>query len=156
MTRFSITVDIPAPPDRVWAVLADVERWPEWTPSVTEVRRLSPGPLTVGSRVRIRQPRLLPATWEVSELVEGRRFTWVTRSPGIRVIAEHEVVPAAGGSRATLSVRFEGPLARLVARLTRGLNRRYLGLEAAGLSERSSSGNPGKSGPTDDVVGRRD
>ena len=37
MTHFSVTVDIPAPPDRVWAVIADVERWPEWTPTVTRI-----------------------------------------------------------------------------------------------------------------------
>ena len=41
------------------------------------------------------------------------------------------------GSRATLSVRFEGLLAPPVARATRNLNRRYLELEAAGLRARS-------------------
>jgi carbon monoxide dehydrogenase subunit G len=42
---FSVTVEIPAPPDRVWAVLADIERWPEWTPTVTRIQRLDRGPL---------------------------------------------------------------------------------------------------------------
>ena len=137
MSRFTIAVDIPAPPEQVWAVIADVERWPEWTPSVTEIRRLDRGPLVVGSRARIRQPRLLPATWEVTELVQGRGFTWVTRSPGVQVMAQHEVVPLGSGSRATLSVRFAGPLAALVARMTKGLNQRYLQLEADGLRARS-------------------
>lgn len=137
MSRFTIVTDIPAPPERVWSVMADVERWPEWTPSVTEIRRLDRGLLAVGSRARIRQPRLLPATWEVTELVEGRRFTWLTRSPGVRVTAEHEVLPAGAGSRVTLSVSFAGPLGPLVARLTRRLNRRYLQLEAEGLRARS-------------------
>jgi carbon monoxide dehydrogenase subunit G len=139
VNRFSITTDIPAAPDRVWAILADVERWPEWTPSVSRIRRLDPGPLAVGSRARIHQPRLLPATWRIVELAEGRRFTWVTRGPGVRAVAEHSVEPIDRGSRVTLSVRFEGLLASLVARLTRELNRRYLELEAAGLRERSLS-----------------
>jgi hypothetical protein len=39
----------------------------------------------------------------------------------------------------TLSVRFEGLLASLVARLTRDLNRRYLEVDAAGQRERSLS-----------------
>jgi uncharacterized protein YndB with AHSA1/START domain len=137
VSRFSIAVDIPAAPERVWEVLADVERWPEWTGTVTRICRLDPGPLAVGSRARIHQPRLLPATWRIVELAEGRRFTWVTGSPGVRVVAEHAVEPTAAGSRATLSVRFEGLLASLVARLTRDLNQRYLALEAAGLRERS-------------------
>jgi uncharacterized protein YndB with AHSA1/START domain len=139
VNRFSITTDIPAVPSRVWAILVDVERWPEWTPSVTRVMRLEQGPLAVGSRARIHQPRLLPATWRIVELAEGRRFAWVTGGPGVRAVAEHSVEPIDRGSRVTLSVRFEGLLASLVARLTRDLNRRYLELEAAGLRERSLS-----------------
>ena len=142
MSRFSITTDIAAAPERVWAVLADVEHWHEWTPSVTRITRFDDGPLAIGSRAQIRQPRLPPAIWRVVELEEGRRFVWVTRSPGVVVVAEHSVEPVERGARATLSVRFEGLLAPLVARLTRNLNRRYLGLEAAGLRERSLS--PGR------------
>ena len=139
MTQFSVTVDIPAPPDRVWAVIADVERWPEWTPTVSRIQRRDPGPLAVGSRALIRQPKLPPAMWRVSELHEGQGFTWATRSPGVCVEAEHRVDPTANGSRATLSVRFTGWLGPLVARLTRNLNQRYLALEAQGLSQRSTA-----------------
>jgi uncharacterized protein YndB with AHSA1/START domain len=139
MTHFSIAVDIPAPPERVWAVLADIERWSEWTPTVTRIQRLDRGPLAVGSRVRIRQPKLPPATWQVSALQPGRSFTWITRSPGVCVMGEHEVEPAARGARVMLSLRFSGVLGPLVARLTRRLNGRYLALEAKGLSERSTA-----------------
>ena len=139
MNHFSITVEIPAPPERVWAVLADIERWSEWTPTVTSIERLDRGPLAVGSRARIRQPRLPPATWQVSTLQPGRSFTWITRSPGVRVTGEHGVEPTARGTRVLLSLRFSGVLGPLVARLTRGLNQRYLALEAKGLSERSSA-----------------
>ena len=134
---FSITVEITAPPARVWRVMADVERWPEWTPSVTAVDRLDGGPLRSGSRVRIRQPKLRPAIWCVAEFREGEGFDWETASPGVRAVARHHVVSAQGGARVTLAVEFSGPLAPLVARLTRGLNQRYLDLEAEGLRRRS-------------------
>ncbi len=137
MTQFSISVEIQASSDRVWGVLYDIERWPEWTPTVTSIQRVDRGPLAVGSRARIRQPKLPPAEWQVTELDEGKRFTWVTRSPGVRVTARHRVDAGGGGSRATLSLEFAGLLGPLVARLTRGLNERYLALEARGLRQRS-------------------
>ena len=137
MAHFDTAVEIHAPPDRVWSVMRDVERWPEWTPSVRAITRLEGGPFDVGSRARVRQPKLLPTVWRVTELEEGRGFTWVTRSAGVRVKARHYVEPTAQGTRATLSLDFSGPLAPLVARLTRGLTERYLALEARGLKQRS-------------------
>ena len=137
MTFFSITVDIRATPQRVWAVLSDVEGWPDWTASVRRVERLDAGPLAVGSRARIRQPKLLPAVWRITRIEKGSAFTWVTRSPGLLVTAHHVVERAPDGSRVTLSIRFNGLLAPLVAWLTRRLNNRYLALEGAGLKRRS-------------------
>ena len=133
----SVTVDVQASPERLWAVLSDPEAWPAWTASVTSVRRLDAGPLRPGSRVLIRQPRLPPALWTVSDLVEGERFTWTAAGPGVRTRASHSVTPSGRGSRVTLAVEPDGAVGRLVARLTTGLTQRYLQLEAAGLRERS-------------------
>jgi hypothetical protein len=35
-----------APPEVVWAVMADAERWHEWTESACGIRLLDKGPLT--------------------------------------------------------------------------------------------------------------
>ena len=137
MAYFSLSVAIQASSERVWEVLSQAESWPAWTPTVTSIRRLDPGPLAVGSRLLIRQPKLPPAVWRLTELDEGRSFTWVTRGPGVRVTARHWVEANEGGSRATLSLQFSGLLGPLVARLTRGLNERYLALEVRGLRTRS-------------------
>jgi carbon monoxide dehydrogenase subunit G len=138
MTDFSITIDIQAPPDRVWAVLSDMERWHEWTPSVTEIRLLDPAPLAIGSRVRIVQPKLRPAVWQVAEIdPAARTFAWVTRAPGVQVVGRHGVEAKGTGSKATLALHFSGFLAPLITRLYRGLNERYLAMKANGLKQRS-------------------
>jgi uncharacterized protein YndB with AHSA1/START domain len=137
LKTFSINVDIDAPPDTVWGVMSDVERWPEWTASITSVTRLDSGPFRVGSRAHVRQPKLRPAEFVVTELVPQREFTWVMRSPGIGATARHAVEPTSRGTRATLSVRFEGLLAGMVAWMYGRLTNEYLGLEAAGLKKRS-------------------
>ena len=73
----SVSVDIDAPPERVWAVMCDTEAWPQWTASVTDVRRLDTGHFDIGSRVRIKQPKFPPAVWTVESIEPGRTFTWV-------------------------------------------------------------------------------
>ncbi|WP_448625938.1 SRPBCC family protein [Geodermatophilus sp. URMC 64] len=140
--RAEITVDIDAPPEVVWAVLTDVESWPEWTRSVTSVRRLGTEPLKVGSRVRLRQPRIGTTVWTVSDLVDGERFTWTATNPGVRTRADHSVAARPGGSAVTLSVDQQGLLGGLVGRLYGGLTRRYLQMEAAGLKQRAEESAP--------------
>ncbi len=136
----SITIDIAAAPERVWDVLSDVERWPEWTPTVTSVKRLDDGPFRVGSRARVDQPRLRQTVYVVTQLAAGRSFTWVARGPGLVTTARHELEPAAGGgTRVRLSVTQAGWLGSLVGRLYRRLTDRYLTNEANGLRAASEA-----------------
>jgi len=117
--------------------MTDVEKWPEWTQSVDSVKRLDTGPFRLGSRARVKQPKFLPAVWEVIEIEPPHSFTWVMHSPGVAASGRHRVEPTAKGSRATLSVAYGGLLGGLVARLLAGITDRYLMYEAAGLKERS-------------------
>lgn len=134
------TVQIDAPAARVWDVMLDVERWPEWTRTMLEVRRLDAGPLMVGSRVFVRQPRLRPAEWTVAELDHAERtFTWTTRSFSVLVTARHRVDERGAGSTATLSVGLSGALSPVVRALTRSMMKSYLLTEASGLKARSES-----------------
>jgi len=117
--------------------MTDVEKWPEWTESVQTVKRLDSGPFRLGSRARIKQPKFLPAVWEVTEIEPPRSFTWVTRSPGLIASGKHRVEPTSKGSKATLSVAYAGLLGGLIARLLAGTTDRFLMYEAAGLKQRS-------------------
>ena len=61
------TITIPAPPAAVWAVYTDIEHWSEWTASVTTARLDPNGPLALGSRASIKQPRFPQVTWTVTD-----------------------------------------------------------------------------------------
>jgi hypothetical protein len=108
------TVIIDAPPHEVFDTYAHVERWREWTETMTAVHRLYPGPLRVGATTRIRQPTLREAVWEVTEFDPGRSFTWVSRMPGLLSTVRHVVTAAGDGSSVTLSVEQSGILGPVV------------------------------------------
>jgi hypothetical protein len=116
--------------------MADVERWPEWTTSVTRLERLDSGPFGLGSRVRIRQPKLKTMIWQVTEFDKGRSFTWEARSPGVHVIGRHEIRPADRGSIVTLIAIQSGWLATLLAPFFKALAQRYVQIEAQGLKRK--------------------
>lgn len=139
MRVFSTTVDIAAPAERVWQVMSDIERWHEWTPSVSSIRRLDDGPLAVGSRAVIRQPTFPPAWWTVTGLEPGQSFMWVSTAPGLHVVARHGVAPLGPGSRATLSLELQGLFGGIFGRMTKGITERYLAFEAGGLKARSEN-----------------
>jgi len=125
-------IEIAAPPDLVWDVFADVEKWPEWTASMTSVELLD-GPLRVGARAKIRQPKLPTVVWAVTELTPGRSWTWVAKSPGARTVATHRVTANGSGTRVEQSIEQTGVIGQVVGRLYRRLTRKYVALQAAGL-----------------------
>ncbi len=134
---YETSIAIKADAGKVWAVLVDVDRWAEWTESVTSARRLDQGPLVVGSQASIRQPRLRPAVWTVTTLEPGTSFAWASRNPGVITVGGHRIAPNPDGTvEFTLTIDHRGPLASLIWLLTGSLTRRYLQTEATGLKHR--------------------
>jgi carbon monoxide dehydrogenase subunit G len=127
------SVTIAAAPERVWALIVDVARWPERIPTVDAAERLDEGPLAVGSQTRLTQPRLPTAVWTVTELTDGSSYTWESTSPGVTVTASHLVEPHAGGCRLTLGVRVSGPLSAVGWLMTRSMTKGYVATEAASI-----------------------
>lgn len=137
MSRTTLkTVSIASSPDKVFAVLCDVERWPEWTTTMLSVKRLDSGPITVGSTAEVRQPKLRPAVWQVTDIEQGRQFTWAAHLPGVRMKAEHLVEPDGPGSRVALTFYLSGLMAPLVSRLYGNLIDQYVTTESQGLKKR--------------------
>ncbi|MFI6094776.1 SRPBCC family protein [Lentzea sp. NPDC051213] len=129
------TVTIAAPPEQVWAVVVDVERWPERIPTVESVERLDAGPLALGTRTRLRQPKLPEGVWTVTEFVDGSSYTWESRSSGVTVVATHVVEPDPAGSRLTLAITVSGLLSGIGWLMSRSLTKRYVEAEAASIKK---------------------
>lgn len=124
---------VAAPADVVWEILTDLERWPTWTRSMTSVE--PDGPLAVGMRARIKQPRLPEVTWTVTEVDPDRSFTWEATGGGVRTVASHQVSDgAAGTSSVTLTIDTTGTLAGVMGLLLGRMTRRYVAMEADGLA----------------------
>lgn len=126
---------IEAPPDVVWRVTVDVERWPEWTPTVTSVVRVGQAPFGLGSIARIKQPGQPEAEWVVTAFDPAERFAWETRRTGLHMVGTHEISPEGAGTRNVLRVEARGPLGVLLWPVLRPAMRRALSEENGGLKE---------------------
>ena len=132
------SVEIDAPPQLVWEVFSDVERWPEWTASVTSLVGRDGAGLDIGKRFAIRQPGMGKLVWKVTEIDPGSSWTWAQRSPGVSVTARHWVSALPGGRTLVRQELDQGGwLGALVGKMMVNKTKRFLDLEAKGLKARS-------------------
>ena len=108
--RFEHTLKTCAAPDDVWAVWADVERWPEWD---VELRSASVegGRLALGARGTLEPKRGPASRFVISEFEPGRGYAFATRLPLCRLVVRRRLEEGTeGGALFTHEVTFVGPL----------------------------------------------
>jgi hypothetical protein len=114
MRSISVTTEISAPIERVWAEVSTVREYAAWNPFITSFT----GELAVGSRVEVRiaPPGGRPMTFRptITEVTPGRRIEWLGRFlvPGV-VDGRHSFVLQAledGRTRLTQAEEFSGLL----------------------------------------------
>jgi carbon monoxide dehydrogenase subunit G len=138
--RFEQSIDIDAQPQRVWDVLSDLEAWPERIETVDAVELLTPPPVTAGTRVRLKQPKLGEGTWEVTAWDAPSYFEYRQQSGGVSSVAGHRVEALEEGrSRLSLELEMRGLLVPVVAVFFKGLTNRYMTLEAEGMKRAAES-----------------
>jgi carbon monoxide dehydrogenase subunit G len=139
--RFEQAIDIGAPQQRVWDVLSDLQSWPQRIETVDEVELLTPAPVAVGSRVRLKQPKLGQATYEVTAWDPPSSFELRQKSFGVSTVAGHRVeAPDEGRSRLTLTLELSGVLVPIFGRMFKGLTADYMATEARDLKRAAESG----------------
>src|SRR6188768_176279 len=104
--RFEKSIDINAPQQRVWDVLSAIETWPQRIETVDTVELLTPAPITEGSRVRLKQPKLPEGIWDVTAWDAPSYFEWTQKMTGTTSVAGHRV-EALGEERARLTLTLE-------------------------------------------------
>ena len=138
--RFEESIDIDAQKERVWEVLSDLEAWPQRIETVDVVELLTPPPMSKGSRVRLKQPKLPEGTWDITVWDAPSYFEWRQRSTGITSVAGHRVeMLEEGRSRLTLSLDMRGLMIPVVGLFYKDLTNRYMTLEAQGMKRAAES-----------------
>jgi uncharacterized membrane protein len=129
--RFEKSVEIDAPQQRVWEVLSELEAWPQRIETVDVVEVLTPPPISRGSRVRLKQPKLPEGTWDVTTWEAPSYFEWTQKTGGATSVAGHRVEALAEGrARLTLTLDMRGFLIPIIALFYKGLTNRYMAREA--------------------------
>ena len=137
MPSIERSIDIDRPTTDVWAVLEDVRRLPEFSPSTVEVEA-PPRLETAGQRFRqvvTLAGRRFESEWTVAGIVPGRCLAIEgSLVPGTHYRIQEELTPTGAAScRMTLRMHYKlpfGPLGRLAGKL--GVESKAAG-EAEGL-----------------------
>ena len=101
------------------------------------IELVEPDPLTVGNRVKVKQPLQPRTVWTVTELVPQHRFAWRTERPGLSMTAEHLIEEVVDGCRNTLSLEVAGTRAGLVTALLGAAMRWSIRQENDGFKHRA-------------------
>ena len=130
--RISVSRVVPAPPERVFGLLADPTRHPDvdGSGSVKKARN-NPGRLSLGARFGMDMRLGLPyrVTNEVVEFEEARRIAWRNELGG--QTWRYELEPADGGTRVTETFDWSTAKVPFVLELTGFPARNRKGMEAS-------------------------
>ncbi|GAB2692278.1 SRPBCC family protein [Nocardia thraciensis] len=119
--RDSVTVQMAAPPEKVWELVSDITRIGEFSPETFEAEWLgtATGP-AVGAKFRghVRRNEVGPVYWTVCKVVAcdpGREFAFTVLGPGGKGINRwgYRLRPNDGGTEVTESFELSGFLLRV-------------------------------------------
>lgn len=135
MISFQNSVVVARPVDEVFAYLADLEHVPEWNHAIEETRKITPGPVGVGSRYRQRRslPRPGEEVVEVTALEPTDRLSVAGALGPFDAELDYRLAPAPAGTEITNVVRLRprgvaGLVGRLAASRIRDAVGRNLGV----------------------------
>jgi hypothetical protein len=112
--RFSHSVIVKAPPERVWAVWMDVSNWPTWDPLVT--KSWSSKPLMLGVEGKVVPKKGLPSKFTIVEFEPTRKWTLEAALVTAKLRITRSLVASGESTTFTHEVEFTGFGASVFAR----------------------------------------
>jgi carbon monoxide dehydrogenase subunit G len=117
--KFSASVEINAPVERVWALVNEVEGWHRWIPSLKKIEKLSEGPLGKGSRILVVAKSIIKVNlfMTIIEFVPQQRVVMEGKVLGVKMTRYYELSPVnKNKTRLTAGGEVKGLLSFLVRR----------------------------------------
>jgi hypothetical protein len=116
--QISATIEIAAPPEHVWAVLADLASYPQWHPMFREAS----GQLAAGNTITLTSAhpttdRTMTAKVKVLTAEPAAELRWMSSVLGLmRSERSFTLSPAGGGTRLVQAGTYRGMFARFPAK----------------------------------------
>lgn len=126
-SEVNVSIEIDAPPARVWAVVMDPERLGDWVTIQRALHEATPGPPAVGHTMRqtmVLRGAPFDVRWELAACEAPRHADWAGRGPArSRARTEYRLHGLDGDRRTRFDYRndFRAPLGPLGAVASRAL-----------------------------------
>ena len=116
--KFSSSIVVDAPPEKVFSLVDNLEGWPQWIPSIKRIEKLTEGPLREGSRIRVTAKFgiTVKLLMTITEFIPGQRGVMEGSVLGVRMTRYYTFESVEGGTRLTAGGEVSGILACLIRR----------------------------------------
>ena len=122
--RFEHAIDVARGPEQIFAILDDLSQTPRWVSRCTGIEKLSPGPNTVGTKVRYAYReggRTGTMDGEIKARKPNERLTVGYSDKMMEVVVDFKMTRKDGGARLvhTIDIKPKSLMAKLFAPLVR-------------------------------------
>ena len=117
--RFESSIDVNAPPEKVWTLVDKLEQWSQWMPSIKKIERVSKGPLTAGSQLSVTAKvsgLTVKLLMTITEFVPERNVVMKGKALGTNLTRFYNLKPLDDRTKVTIGGEVSGVLAWLARR----------------------------------------
>lgn len=117
--KFSSSVEINAPTNKVWSLVHRLEEWPTWMPSIKKIAKVSEGPLSVDSKLAVTakvSKLTVNLLMTITEFVPERSVVMQGKALGTKLTRFYSLEPINGKTKVTIGGEVSGLLACLARR----------------------------------------